>query len=332
MIHVEKWHGTGNDFVVVNADERIPDRRAFARRLCDRRTGISSAGVLADENGRAVEADGGTVCAGDGDVNDRVEADEWVGADGVLYLALEDKYRPPRVIMTLVQPDGSTAPMCGNGARVAAAWAAERTEADRVMVDTQAGTRAAVIERDGGEVTSVTIEMGKPTFDPEGVPLNREEPLIDELVAGQRVTAVNTGVPHAVSFVSDVEALDVDAVAPPIRHDSVFPKGANVSFASEKSHAADSGTVDGFDQRTFERGVEGETCSCGTGAVAIAVAAHRLGLAGREVVVSPPGGDLLVELPPEDATSPGDQVLLSGPVERSYELDVQAPPVPETAP
>ena len=105
----------------------------------------------------------------------------------------------------------------------------------------------------------------------------------------------------------------------------MFPKGANVSLASQKSDS------DGFDQRTYERGVEGETCSCGTGAVAIAVAANRLDLAGREVVVSPPGGDLLVELPPEDATSPGDQVLLSGPVERSYELDVQAPSVAETA-
>ena len=127
-VRYEKYHGTGNDFVVVDADEYVPDRAAFATRHCDRTDGI--------------------------------------GADGVLFLALEDRFDPPRVVMTLVQPDGSTAAMCGNGARVAAEWAMERTGATEVMIDTQAGTRHA--RREGDEVS---IEMGEPRFEWDAIPL-----------------------------------------------------------------------------------------------------------------------------------------------------------------
>ncbi|WP_458185108.1 diaminopimelate epimerase [Haladaptatus sp. NG-WS-4] len=264
-VSFQKYHGTGNDFVVVDANVPVPDRAAFARQACDR--------------------------------------DEGIGADGVLFLALEPDYRPPRVIMTLVQPDGSTAEMCGNGARCAAVWAAERTGTDEVMIDTLAGTRYAKI-RDGG----ATIEMGSPRFEPERVPVAGDEPLVRERFGEFELTAVNTGVPHAVAFVDDVDAVDVERVAPAIRHADAFPEGTNVTFASRRPG--------GFDQRTFERGVEGETQSCGTGAVAVAAVAERLGLVDDELVsVSPPGGDLSVALGERYAT-------LSGPVEREFEGDV----------
>jgi diaminopimelate epimerase len=262
----EKYHGTGNDFVIVNADVCIPHRARFARGACDRTDGI--------------------------------------GADGVLFLALEPDFRPPRVIMTLVQPDGSTAEMCGNGARCAAVWAAEQANADEVMIDTLAGTRHATIH-DGG----ATIEMGAPEFAPDAVPLAGDEPLIESRVGDYDVTAVNTGVPHAVAFVDDVDAVNLERDAPPIRHADVFPQGANVTFASPCD--------DGFDQRTFERGVEGETRSCGTGAVAIAAVARRLGLVdGEQVSVSPPGGELEVTVSDRNAT-------LTGPVEREFGGDLR---------
>jgi diaminopimelate epimerase len=282
MVGIEKYHGTGNDFVVVDADEDVPHRRAFAAALCDRTDGIAH------------------------------PDSETTGADGVLFLALESAYRPPRVVMTLVQPDGSVAAMCGNGARCAAQWVADRTGADEVMIDTPSGTRHARIEgpsRDAG-VTQVTIEMGEPTFDPEAVPLARDEPLIEESVEGLTVTAVNTGVPHAVAFVEDVDAVDLNAVAPAVRHADVFPKGTNVTIAAE---------VDGvFRQRTFERGVEGETRSCGTGAVAVAAVAHRLGHVetGERVTVSPPGGDLGVTIEARNA-------YLHGPVVQEFGADVE---------
>ncbi|WP_129115184.1 diaminopimelate epimerase [Halegenticoccus tardaugens] len=285
----EKYHGTSNDFVIVDADAFIPNRGAFATTYCDRDTGAGADDlddVTPDEGGR-------------------------VGADGVLFLALEDQYSPPRVIMTLVQPDGSTAAMCGNGARCAAAWAAGRTNRREVMVDTQAGTRRARIHADG----DVTIEMGVPSFSPRDVPLARDEPLVAEEVEGVEVTAVNTGVPHAVAFVDDVAGVDVEAVAPAVRHAGAFPRGANVTFASR--------TEDGeFVQRTFERGVEGETRSCGTGAVAVVAAAKRLGLRDGDgpVAVSPPGGELEITVPDRGTAT------LRGPVVREYAGELRRRP------
>jgi diaminopimelate epimerase len=199
--------------------------------------------------------------------------------------------------------------MCGNGARVAARWAADRTGSDEVMIDTQAGTRHATLDRETGEVT---VEMGRPTFDPRGVPVRSDEPLVEREVEGLAVTAVNTGVPHAVAFVEAVEAVDLGTVAPPIRHADVFPEGANVTVAAERADG-------GYDQRTFERGVEGETRSCGTGAVAVAAVASHLGRVetGAPVVVSPPGGDLTVTVTATGST-------LRGPVVHEFDASVSS--------
>jgi len=290
MIPHDQYHGTGNDFVIVDAhaDERresadrqagsgatrayVPDRAAFAEHACAER-----------------------------------------GVDGVLFLAVEPQYTPPRAVMTLVQPDGSTAAMCGNGARCAARWVAEHEGVDTVMLDTQAGTRRAEVADE-----SVTVEMGEPAFDPDTVPVARDEPMVEASLAGFAVTAVNTGVPHAVAFVDDVDTVDLDAEAPALRHHDAFPEGANVTLASRDEDG-------GFSQRTFERGVEGETQSCGTGAVAIAAVAARLGLLddGRsDVTVRPPGGTLRVDVS-------GDRALLTGPTvwEDEGELPVRPPRV-----
>ena len=280
-VSVEKYHGTGNDFVVVDADHSVPDRGAFARTHCDRQSGVGA------------ERDGARV-----------------GADGVLFLALEERYDPVRVVMTLVQPDGSVAAMCGNGARVVAAWAHDRTGESEFMIDTPAGTRRATVDGD-----RVTIEMGAPSFDPRDVPLARDASLVEEAVEGLTLTAVDTGVPHAVAFVDDVDAVDLESVAPPVRHADVFPQGTNVNVAAPDGNG-------GFRQRTFERGVEGETRSCGTGAVAIAAAARRLGRwdGERELRVRPPGGELRVAVP--DA----GPATLDGPVTHEFATELDANP------
>lgn len=282
-ISVSKYNGTGNDFIVVNAEIPVPDRRAFAIEHCDRETGID-------------------------------HPETRVGADGVLFLALEDRYSPPRVIMTLVQPDGSVASMCGNGARCAAAWAARKSGASELMIDTQAGTRRAVIDEADH---SIRIEMGEPSFEPNHVPAVADAPLINTEIEGLSVTAVNTGVPHAVAFVSDVDAVSLDRLAQPVRTASVFPDGANVTFASPRDDG-------GYDQRTFERGVEGETKACGTGAVAIAAVARRLGRIAKSGVetigIHPPGGALEVTLSDCKAFLSGSAIR-----ELSTELPVARP-------
>jgi diaminopimelate epimerase len=309
-VPVEKYHGTGNDFLVVDASaQSVGDRAAFARAHCDRETGVDGPEFGAGPEGDAADHDG--------NVGRR-------GADGVLFLSVEERFNPTRVVMTLVQPDGSTATMCGNGARVVALWAHDRTGDREFMIDTQAGTRRASVNADA---TAATIEMGEPTFDPRQVPVARDDPLIDEPVAGLTVTAVNTGVPHAVAFVEGgrddpdgIDAVDVESAAPPVRHADVFPEGANVNLAA----VVDDGSGDGpavLDQRTFERGVEGETRSCGTGAVAIVAAARRLGLIEGESAVSrPPGGDLEITVP--DA----GHATLTGPVAHEFSGALPADP------
>ncbi|GAB3701230.1 diaminopimelate epimerase [Halorubrum pallidum] len=307
-VPVEKYHGTGNDFLVVDADAHtVGDRAAFARAHCDRETGVT-ADAAVDEGTVPPSTTGRR------------------GADGVLFLSVEERFDPTRVVMTLVQPDGSTASMCGNGARVVARWAHDRTGDREFMIDTQAGTRHATVADDA---SAATIEMGVPTFDPARVPVVREgdlagEPLIDEPVEGLSVTALNTGVPHAVAFVDGgrddpdgIDAYDLDAVAPPVRHADAFPEGANVNLAAVVDDGTggdgDGGGTAVIDQRTFERGVEGETQSCGTGAVAVVAAARRLGLiAGESAVSRPPGGELAITVP--DA----GHATLTGPVAHEF--------------
>ncbi len=272
-IPFEKYHGTGNDFLVIDAETYVPDRRGLAQRECDRETGV--------------------------------------GADGILFLALEPGYTPPRVVMTLVQPDGSTAPMCGNGARCAGRWAMAQTDSDEVMIDTQAGTRHA--RRVGDRIA---VEMGESTIEPHGIPATSTDPILEQGIGGLEVSVVNTGVPHAVAFVDDVDAIDLETVGPPVRHADVFPLGTNVTLAARDG--------DGFRQRTFERGVEGETDACGTGAVAIADLARRLGHVpstagtdGTSISVTPPGGDLEVAFENGVAT-------LIGPVSFEFEGNVES--------
>jgi diaminopimelate epimerase len=317
-IAFRKYHGTGNDFLVVDAEaaDRAgldeEGRRAFAIAHCDRDTGIES------PEGRR-------------------------GADGVLFLEVDMAPDPTRVTMSLVQPDGSTAAMCGNGARVVAAWAFDRTGETEFVIGTLAGDRRAAVDANGRDVT---IEMGIPRFDPAGVPVDRsrssnpavresatdpDEPLLRTEIEGLPVSAVNTGVPHAVAFVEDLQNLDdadaiddiddvdLDAVAEPVRHADVFPEGANVNLAQRVEYAPDDddrefdGLVPTFRQRTFERGVEGETRSCGTGAVAIAAVARRLGLVdSTRVRARPPGGELEITIPD------GGPATLAGPVTEEF--------------
>lgn len=308
-VAVSKYHGTGNDFFVVDASARVTDRAAFARAHCDRETGATPT-----ETATATATTASTT-------DEHVDTSGRRGADGVLFLSIETRYRPTRVVMTLVQPDGSTADMCGNGARVVARWAADQTGEQEFMIDTQAGTRHATVAPSGDRVT---VEMGTPRFDPAAVPADSEEPLIETDVAGRTVTAVDTGVPHAVSFVDSdtLASAELSSVAPPTRHADVFPDGANVSLAAIRADGRGDGPAV-IDQRTFERGVEGETQSCGTGAVAVVAAAKRTGrIAGddEKAVTRPPGGELEIVVPDDG------RATLTGPVAHEYAGQLPADP------
>ena len=135
---------------------------------------------------------------------------------------------------------------------------------------------------------SATVTMTPPQFDRKDIPATGNGEY-KEHIGDYDVYAVNTGVPHAVIIVDAVDAIDVAAVAPAIRRHPSFPKGANVNFVEKTGENS-------IRIRTFERGVEDETLSCGTGATASAAVMHRLGLTGDVVEVETRGGPLTIYL------------------------------------
>ncbi len=221
-----------------------------------------------------------------------------IGGDGVLFLVNSDR---ANIGMRLLQPDGSEAEMCGNGIRCLAKYA---FEAGYVSQNFKVETLAGIIPVQVREMDNcfwAKVDMGVPKFDRPLIPAIGSGEFIMEQLDGFQVSAVNTGVPHAVIF---VESLDIplDEVAPLIRHSSMFPEGTNVNFVK---------AGDPFEIRTFERGVEAETFSCGTGAVASASVAHKLGLIGDEVLVETRGGPLII-------CFQGDHAFMEGPAVTVY--------------
>ncbi|WP_040609955.1 diaminopimelate epimerase [Pseudooceanicola batsensis] len=194
--------------------------------------------------------------------------------------------------------DGSRAGACGNATRcVAAEWMTE-TGQDRVTIRT---TRGVLRGEMRGE--AVWVNMGPPVLDWAQVPLAREVDLLHLPIAGDPC-GVGMGNPHAVFFVEDIDAVDVAARGAEVEHDPLYPEATNVEFVQVRSH-------DEVRMRVWERGT-GITLACGSGACAVAVAAHRRGLTGRHVRIEVDGGWL--ELDWRD-----DGVWMTGPVARVFE-------------
>jgi diaminopimelate epimerase len=220
-----------------------------------------------------------------------------IGADGVLFLTGSSR---ASLGMRLIQPDGSEAEMCGNGIRCLAKYAWDTGYVGESFdVETLSGIIPVQIrERDG--LFWAKVDMGVPRFDRPSIPACGLGDLISEEINGIRVSAVNTGVPHAVVLVDDMN-FDILKAAPFIRHNSIFPEGANVNFVK---------IGEPLEIRTFERGVEGETLSCGTGSVAAASVARRLGLVDDEVLVQTKGGPLLISFEDGKAFMEGPAVTV----------------------
>jgi diaminopimelate epimerase len=204
-----------------------------------------------------------------------------IGGDGVLFLVRSDS---ADLGMRLFQPDGSEAEMCGNGIRCLAKYAWENGYVGETFeVETPAGIIPIEVKV-MDNCFWAKVDMGVPKFERSAIPAVGSGEFLMERLDDFDVSAVNTGVPHAVIFLDDLE-IPIDDLAPLIRHSSVFPEGANVNFVKVGNP---------FEIRTFERGVEGETFSCGTGAVASAAVARKLGLAEDEVLVETRGGPLII--------------------------------------
>jgi len=220
-----------------------------------------------------------------------------VGADGVLFLS---RSKHANLKMRIFNPDGSEAEMCGNGIRCVVKYAIDAgyVRQGKVVVETIAGEIEAEARKDTANQTWVKVDMGVPKFE-----------FFEKELEGRKVSAVNTGVPHAVIFVDDL-SVPMAQVAPKIRHHPLFPEGANVNFVKVGKNA--------LEIRTYERGVEAETLSCGTGAAASVAVANKLGKIDDVVNVKTKGGILYASL--RDG-----HVFLEGTAETIYEGVIRSP-------
>ena len=269
MIEFTKLHGNGNDFIVIDefVKKIIPDtdKANFAAEYCDRRFGI--------------------------------------GADGVLFISRSDK---ADMKMRLFQPDASEAEMCGNGIRCLVKYAFDtgHIAVGTATVETMAGVLITETRKNDTGFW-VKVNMGQPLKTRAQIPAKGDanDEFIDVEMHGYSVSVLNTGVPHAVVFVDDLD-LDILEIAPKIRFDPLFPNGTNVNFV--KLESDNEITI-----RTYERGVENETLCCGTGSVASAYLGHMLRDMDNEIRVHTKGGDLNIFIL-------NDIIFMEGPAETVY--------------
>lgn len=203
-----------------------------------------------------------------------------IGADGIFFLEKPRDRADVDVAWHFFNADGSRAEMCGNASRCASRLAHLLGLAPRRL---RLGTDAGVVEAEVFEAErEARVRLTPPTDLRLGIDL--------DLGGGETYAAhfVNTGVPHAVIFVDAVQDVDVVRIGRAIRYHAAFaPAGTNVNFAQVTGRET-------MLLRTYERGVEGETFACGTGASAAVRLARELGLTGDEVSVTTTGGEKLV--------------------------------------
>jgi len=210
----------------------------------------------------------------------------------------------------ILNSDGSSAQACGNGMRCVVQALASETGRKAFSFETVAGILNAEERPDG----TISVDMGEPRFGWRDIPL--AEPFDDTSAISLQIgpvdapvlhspSAVSIGNPHAVFWVDrDVWSFDLDRFGPILEHHPMFPERANITIAQPTG--ADRLTI-----RTWERGA-GLTKACGSAACAVAVAAARIGRAGRKVAIIAPGGPLKVEWRDDN------HVVLTGPAEWEF--------------
>ena len=279
-------HALGNDFVVIDdRQETLRRLPQLSKKLCDRRFGI--------------------------------------GADQLLILGTS---RIADFRMRIFNADGSEVEMCGNGIRCLGKYIWDyifRCEEsvfarkycqsiDIVSVETLAGIKKLHKTRN-----LFRVDMGEPVLKPELIPVDlsklpetfhKTKIINHPLKSGNRtfeINCVSMGNPHAVIFVDDVEAIDLEKYGRPIENHALFPNRTNVEFIQVINQT-------NIRMRVWERGA-GATMACGTGASASAVASAQLGLTRRKVTVHLPGGTLLIEWSARD-----NHVYMTGPAESVF--------------
>lgn len=188
--------------------------------------------------------------------------------------------------------DGSESAACGNASRCVADIIMNETGEDGCALETGRGILPCIRAENG----MVTVDMG-------------EAVSVEELDLSQdglsNPIGVNMGNPHCVFFVDDLADIPVEDVGRTVEHNPIFPNRTNVEFVEIINDTK-------LRQRTWERGV-GITLACGSGACAVAVAAHHSGRTGQKVEIELDGGSLFIHIR-EDG-----HVLMTGPYAYVFE-------------
>ena len=234
-----------------------------------------------------------------------------VGADQILVVerpnapGVDFRYR-------IFNADGGEVEQCGNGARCFVRFVLEKglTTQDEIRVQTLSGVIVPKLEPDG----RVTVDMGRPVFEPARVPFQTDsDALVQRLeVDGVTVsiTALSMGNPHAVQVVDDVATAPVATIGPKIERHARFPQRVNAGFMQVVDRRR-------IRLRVYERGA-GETLACGTGACAAVVAGIVRGLLDSPVEVETRGGELTIAWLGAD-----NPVWMTGPAETVFEGEIE---------
>lgn len=274
-----KMQGIGNDYVYVNCfEETVADPEKVSEIISDRHFGI--------------------------------------GADGLVLIMPSDKadFR-----MRMFNADGSEGNMCGNATRCIGKFVYDNhlTDKTSITLETRSGIKKLTLYPENGKVKTVLVDMGKAVLKPADIPMNVSgDTFINKpiTVDGKEVfiTAVSMGNPHAVTYVDDVDSLELEKIGPSFENHPLFPERVNTEFIK----ILDESTMQ---MRVWERG-SGETWACGTGACAATAASVLNGYFphDKEITVKLRGGDLFITYK-SDGT-----VLMRGPAETVFtgEIDV----------
>ena len=280
-IHFTKMHGAGNDYIYINTmKENVENPKAAAIQWSAPHTGIGSDGLVLIGHSPVPEAD---------------------------------------FSMRIFNADGSEAMMCGNASRCIGKYLYEKelTSATEIRLLTLSGVKVLRLHvGEGNKVDSVTVDMLEPALANESqlavVPDEGHEIEIQVEDTTFRGTFVSMGNPHFVTFVDDVDNMDIAKWGVLMEHHPAFPERCNIEFAQLTSE----GTIR---TRVWERG-SGITMACGTGACATAVAAAVTGRNGRQARIVMDGGTLEIVWSETD-----NHVYMSGPAAFAFEGEIALP-------
>ena len=211
------------------------------------------------------------------------------------------------VFLKINNPDGSEAEACGNGTRCVADLVMREGNLSKITIETVAGKLYCHRTRDN----NVSANMGIVKTNWDEIPLIQPADTSRVQLEDAPFTeccCVNIGNPHAVFFCDDADAVDLRAIGPILEKNKMFPKGANIEFATVKSNNQ-------IRMRVWERGA-GITEACGSGACAVLVASARNGLTGRRAEVILDGGSLDIEWIDDGS------ILMTGPTTVSFRGEV----------